>query len=245
MIRNKVVEKIGMAIALVGLLSTGVVTTSATVASAEECTYKVESLTGDYTVVNPTDYYLRIKNQGTVGKPITFKTNLSGYGSGIGYTYSFSNRGMAKPADVYGPWASNTYTWTPEYAGEYYVSVKCKDAYGNEQYGSQYVQINDKMEITSFTSDHEKIEGDTQGKAQLGETIKLQTKVEGGYPYGKKYTYTISPRSASPQNRDVVYYSQGDTLSWTPKYAGIYAVRVDVEDEIGNTASKSQYFMIL
>ena len=74
MIRNKVVKKIGMAIALVGLFSTGVVATSATVATAEECTYKVESLTGDYTVVNPTDYYLRIKNQGTVGKPITFKT---------------------------------------------------------------------------------------------------------------------------------------------------------------------------
>lgn len=249
MIKNKIMKKIGMSVAVVALLSTGIISATVPAVSAaeqEECTFNVDSLTGDYVTLNPTNYNLDCKNQGTVGKPITFKTSLTGYGMAIGYTYSLSNKAVARPADVFGPYACDTFTWTPTTQGLYSVRVACKDCNGNTKYGNQYVEINAPLAIDSFTSDHPYSAGEFQGRAKFGETINLEAVVSGGYKYtNKKYTYSIIPRSATSTNRTITYYNlPSSELAWTPKYPGIYCVDLLVTDDIGNSETKSLYFLI-
>ena len=248
MIKNKLVKKIAVALAFTGLFTVAatIKTTVKTTAAEAQSTFNVDSITGDYTVLNPTDYFLDCKNQGTVGKTINFTTNVSGYATYLGYTYTLSNKAEAKPGTVYGPYSCETFSWTPETAGLYAVNVKCQDVYGNAKYATQYVEINDKLSIDSFTSDHPYTGAELQGKAKLGETINLETEVSGGYKYtNKKYTYTISPRNASSDNRTVIYYNMSSSeLAWTPKYSGIYAVNVKAKDDLGNTDNKTLYFMI-
>lgn len=240
--KSNLVKKIALGLALAGALSVAVVNApvNEVVASASEATFSVDSITGDYSVMNNTAY----KNYGTVGKTIHFTTNVSGSAASLGFTYSISNRAVQRPATVYGPYATNKFNWTPEQPGLCSVNVTAKDAYGNSKSNNVYVFVNEALQVTSLTSDHPINLGEFTGRSNVGETVTFTTATTGGYYGNKTYTYTIIPRNATPENRTVTYYNQSSTLQWTPSYPGIYAIQVEAKDQTNNVATKTIYVQV-
>ena len=240
--KSNLVKKLALGLALAGAFSVVVVNVpvAEVSAAASEATFSVDSITGDYSVINNSVY----KNYGTVGKTIHFTTNVSGSAESLGFTYSISNRAVSRPASVYGPYATNKFNWTPENSGLCSVNVTAKDAYGNSKSNSMYVFVNDALKVTSLTSDHPINLGEFTGRSKVGETVEFTTATTGGCFGNKTYTYSIIPRNATPSNRTVTYYNQSSTLQWTPKYSGIYAIQVEAKDQTNNVATKTIYVQV-
>ncbi|MEE1055751.1 MAG: starch-binding protein [Acutalibacteraceae bacterium] len=164
------------------------------------------------------------------GTDIVLNATTSG-GSGE-YTYTFK----ANSTTLY-TGSNNTYTWTPDTAGTYTLSVSVSDTAGNSNSKSLTYEIKDDTNATEPV-----LKGITIGSSGYG-VVNSETAVNVNASGGKVgtnllfYKVAVTDPSGNPVN--TVYYKQSNILNFTPTTTGDYKATVTVQNSYNKTVEKS------
>jgi subtilisin family serine protease len=164
-----------------------------------------------------------IQGTSSTGTPITWTVNA--VGTGVQYSY-YVYKGTTK-VDTIGYSSNKTLTWTPREAGDYWIRVYTKDSAGKTAIkDSAVIKVSAALKINSITSN-------VQGTSSTGTPITWTVNGEGT---GVEYAYYIYKGTTKVAT---IWYSSNKTLTWTPREAGDYWIKVYAKDSSGITASKS------
>jgi uncharacterized protein (UPF0248 family) len=164
-----------------------------------------------------------VQGTSTTGTPITWTVNAEG--TGLQYAY-YVYKGTTRVAAI-GYSSNNKLTWTPKEAGDYYIRVYAKDSGGKIAIkNSAVIKVSTPLKINSVTAN-------VQGTSSVNTPITWTVNATGtGLQYAY-YVYKGTTRVAT------IWYTSNNKLTWTPKEAGDYYVRVYVKDSGGKTAIKN------
>ncbi|MBY0145086.1 S8 family serine peptidase [Neobacillus niacini] len=164
-----------------------------------------------------------VQGTSTTGKPITWTVNAEG--KGLQYAY-YVYKGTTKVATIWYT-SNNKLTWTPKEAGDYYVKVYAKDSGGKTvSKNSAVIKVSVALKINSVTAN-------VQGTSTTGKPITWTVNAEGT---GLQYAYYVYKGTTKVAT---IWYTSNNKLTWTPKVAGDYYVKVYAKDSGGKTVSKN------
>lgn len=132
---------------------------------------------------------------------------------------------------------NNTYTWTPDTAGTYTLSVTVSDTAGNSNSKSLTYEVKDDTNATEAI-----LKGITVGSNGYG-VVNNETAINVNAAGGKIgtnllfYKVAITDPNGNPVN--TVYYKQSNVLNFTPTSVGDYKVAVTVQNSYNDTDEKT------
>ena len=145
------------------------------------------------------------------------------------YTYTFKANGE----EIYSG-SKSSYTWTPDKAGDYKVTVEVNDGDTTKESDELDITVSDDTEKPKELSIS--LSADKSGNQQVNTKIKFTAKVVGG---SGDYNYTFKINDKKIDNGD------SSTYTWTPKTSGEYTISVTVDDGKETKTSSQKTFNIV
>lgn len=114
-------------------------------------------------------------------------------------------------------------------------------------YSSAYSEMSDKLilpkkgvNIVSFTGNNQFVEGYEYNQAYVNDNINFDAEVKGGSG-NYKYTYRVT---LNGDLKSEYVNLSSPQFAWTPKELGSYAIKLTVEDDLGNKAESMLLYEI-
>lgn len=114
-------------------------------------------------------------------------------------------------------------------------------------YSSAYSEMSDKLilpkkgvNIVSFTGNNQFVEGYEYNQAYVNDNINFDAEVKGGSG-NYKYTYRVT---LNGDLKSEYVNLSSPQFTWTPKELGSYAIKLTVEDDLGNKAESMLLYEI-
>ncbi|WP_042354043.1 triple tyrosine motif-containing protein [Bacillus rubiinfantis] len=190
----------------------------------KEITYTITAYKPDFTIVSLTP---SIKSPYLAGKTITFSTKANK--SGLQYQYSVNGRVV----QAFG--SKTTYSWKATKPGTYKIKVDVR----RSQYPNRIVSKQISYQIVDGKVSVSSLQANKKAPMPTSTSITWTTKARGT---NLEYQYSIY------QNKKwkiIKNYSSKNYVTWKPKSAGTYKVKVTVRSKLSKkTASKTVSYTI-
>lgn len=162
-------------------------------------------------------------NECTKGDEVVFTTTAKGEGT-LKYQYSIDGKVVRDYS------TDKTYTWIAEDASEYTVKVTVKDSNNNTKSEEITYVVNDDKEnddkenepITISSLEISPSEGQV-----VGSKIEISAKATGGKD---TLSYKFVAINETGDEEEISASSIKSSVTWTPKEAGTYSIKVEVTD---------------
>ena len=126
--------------------------------------------------------------------------------------------------------------WVPSEAGVYNVYVYAKDNSIVVKAKVKSIKVYDELVVKKFTMSK------SSKKAKVGNKISLAVAAIGG---SGKYKFKFAYKLGSSKAKTISGYKTKKVVSWTPKKAGTYKLRVYIKDRVtGDVISKTVKYIV-